>query len=340
MDIQTIPFMVFDRAHCLVGIDLIKRNLEFLSNLRPGYFHSMSQESLRNVQSSKDDRRVPDEYAAANMRILYGQALEAFFAVLFALLQAPLCIPAWLQYYRIEDLRNLTIIIKEARPFNFFKLRLEHFGWYALSKTLNLLPPDLPIYEECIGGFAKFWEVIALDFLNEKRRKEYNSLKHGFRVVHGGFRLSIGKEEHPGTPAPMENMVPLGGSPYGCTIYLPNDLKNRHKDVRAFALRKTSFNWDLRFLAARIELLTHSMSNVISFASGLNGKDVTNRLFYYPDDMECFSRALAPSVGITDFEMDYSYGDIQELSITPQMVHKSYDAKYFFEEKPADPDVL
>lgn len=42
------------------------------------------------------------------------------------------------------------------------------------------------------GLFSTLWYRFAGDYLNENLIAEYNSLKHGFRINPGGFKLMVG----------------------------------------------------------------------------------------------------------------------------------------------------
>jgi hypothetical protein len=332
--LKSIPFMVYDRPHCVVGPDLVDRNLEFLRGVRPEYFQFLCQQNLTMLcQHSEPSDQIQKAYLATNIRLLYGQALEAFFGMLFALLQAPMCLPAWLQSYWPEQLRKMVSIIDNAEAFDYFKIRLEKNDWDSLARKITILPDELPHHDDIVKGYGRLWATLAADFLNEKRSKEYNSLKHGFRVIQGGFRLSIGKESSPGMPTTPASMISLGGSPYGCTTFFANRIDNQSKDTTVFALRRTSFNWDPHFLSARIELIRYSIQNIASLAIGLSQNDLTNELFYYPDDINTFDTALFPKVGITDFDVDYSYSSIGQLALTSQNVHDYYKSKFYVEEK-------
>lgn len=69
------------------------------------------------------------------------------------------------------------------------------------------------------GLFSTLWYRFAGDYLNENLIAEYNSLKHGFRINPGGFKLMVGPESTPGVAAPAERMTSLGSSEFGSSFF-------------------------------------------------------------------------------------------------------------------------
>ena len=123
--------------------------------------------------------------------------------------------------------------------------------------------------------FARFWSRLAGEFLNEKARAEYNSIKHGLRVNPGGFYLAIGREESPGVPAPAEAMRSMGGSPYGSTFFEIERVGagKRSPHIRA---RSVSVNWSATGLCGRLALISSSITNIVGALRCAMGEDPAN----------------------------------------------------------------
>jgi hypothetical protein len=65
-------------------------------------------------QNEPTDR--DSQHAALALRAAYSQALETLFALIFAAVQARWCIPAWVNAYKNEELRNLVKKVQEEQP--------------------------------------------------------------------------------------------------------------------------------------------------------------------------------------------------------------------------------
>src|SRR5215813_11903501 len=88
------PFRVWPRASTYRDQDLIL-------GLQPD-LHLRLAKDLADSLGDEDN-----SHAVLGLRLLYGLSLEAFFALLFAVLQAPEAPSAWLLLYRSEDLEEL-----------------------------------------------------------------------------------------------------------------------------------------------------------------------------------------------------------------------------------------
>lgn len=231
-------------------------------------------------------------------------------------------------------MKKLVKTVNDNEKFDHFKIALHSYDWYGISKTINAFKyDDKEEYNRIIEGFSKFWAVLGKDFLNEKLNIEYNNIKHGFRIEHGGFGLSIGREDKPGQPTRPDKMIPLGGSKYGSTIQKVEILEGSPKKCNVFTLRRTRFNWDIELFLARLELLTYSLINLISFTIGISKGRIENQIFEVPDDLDLFNKVLVPKVGVTTFDMDYPIYFNQAPKLTNEDIKKFYDEKIIFFEK-------
>jgi hypothetical protein len=113
------PFVIIERPLCVYGEDLRKSALEFLDGVDAGYFEDVATRhanSFEGVDNSKPDRPIRERsdeeravyYAAISVRLAYAQALETLFALLGALVQAPLCPAGWITKYQPQELRTFV----------------------------------------------------------------------------------------------------------------------------------------------------------------------------------------------------------------------------------------
>jgi len=73
-----------------------------LRSLDADYFTFQGRQFARSLETEDAQR------AAVALRSAYSHALETFFALLFAAIQAPDCVPAWLALYQPAELVALV----------------------------------------------------------------------------------------------------------------------------------------------------------------------------------------------------------------------------------------
>src|SRR4030042_3720148 len=201
---KRVIFFVGDRPHAAWDPDIQGKNLELLRSFDIRYFEYLAD--VHWAQMGAEDR----QRAATALRITYGLALETFFSLLGAALQAPDCVFGWLYNYKDEDLRLIVQGIKGSKMLQTrFRGQIQ---WASLSSAVhrNLVLPDQSKEPEIKAGFASFWASLAADHLDPGLRSEFNSIKHGMRIQPGGFRMAVGLQEHPNVPAPPEPTQGIG----------------------------------------------------------------------------------------------------------------------------------
>lgn len=180
-ELQCCHVIVGKRPLSVWDVDLGYKNQRFLSSIDPDYFNYLSQ---IHSQPANDQELLTDkqsQHSALALRTAYSQALETLFALLFASIQAPHCIPAWISNYKNHELVELIEKIQNNKPIDSV-LDSETPTWPDIYDTLfNLKENDNGIFT-ARSGFTKTWSCFASDFLNESFSREYNSIKHGLRI--------------------------------------------------------------------------------------------------------------------------------------------------------------
>lgn len=294
--IEYEAFAVGRRAYCVWEWDLRERGLEFLANLQPDYFSYLASKYGPDLESDQA------QMAAVALRTAYGQALETFFAIACAIIQAPRCVVGWMQLYRQSDLEEVVRAIAHGDEY-LCALRPAVRSWRSYSDAClaHVSLEDKEKEAAVRMGFERAWPVFAEDFLEDGAQEEYNNLKHGLRVKPGGFRLAVGRQASAGVPAATEAMVSLGGSEFGSSAFQRVRLG---EEGRHYRLHRMHRNWDPVLLAARLHILALSVENLIGFARILNGEDPTTVKFTWPDPLEAFDQALSVQPGVSSFSMD------------------------------------
>lgn len=263
--IEYARFLVGSRPCCVWKVDLEETNRRFVSHLDPSYFlyqAGVHRAALAEVGS--DPAQPQAVHATLALRTSYGQALEAFFALIGALLQAPDCVFGWLASYRTEELKTLVRCIASGDdvpalpPF-------DRPSWKTISEALlaPLRETDAELFTSASAQFASAWANLASDFLNESYSFEYNCLKHGFRTEPLPAQLTItGPDE-----LRIESRPQFSHS-FPHLERMPKPHAPIHHQVS-----RTMIALDPQQLGNALELLSISMRNILSYLRARSGDE-------------------------------------------------------------------
>lgn len=187
-------------------------------------------------------------------------------------------------------MRKLVDAISKRRTKILCRLDIQRVTFEQLSGLINCLSlRNEEKIERLKGSFSTLWYRFASDFLDGNLIAEYNSIKHGFRINPGGFKLMVGPESSPGVAAPADRMTSLGGSDFGSSFFLSEGIgvEEGRRNTTHFRLKANSLNWDPEGMAAGLRLISISLNNILAFLKLLNGlsENVTLR---YPCDEAYF----------------------------------------------------
>ena len=296
--------------------DLEDRNLQFLRSIDPDYFVHIA----RTHAPLLDGADASPQYAAAAIRIAHAQAVETLFALLAAVAQAPRAPIGWMLAYSNADLRDVTAALMSPRGLT------DHSAWKRAVTLgdLSEIVVDRAAWDnekkvQVATSYLRLWRLWSASILDENQIAEYNSFKHGSRAALGGHGVAIGREDTYGVPAPQENRVSLGGSPFGSTFYTPVVLDGKlHRYPR-----RQSHNWSAVALVSGLELLAMSIRNVTGCLRILGGDDPTTCRFEVPQDPDAFGAPFTPIGGITSSSLDLHLGpDNIERLTKPEVLKK------------------
>jgi hypothetical protein len=297
---QSTIYSVLDEPYCLWEIDLTKRNLEFLSGIDAEYFWYLAKTHVDTLNDKETANR-----AAASLRLGFYNGAETLFSLLGALLQAPDCVYAWVAQCTTGQLRWLLRRIQSHDAQLPLKVKLEHLSWDTIAKAV-LQPSNSDPAKAARNGelFSRLWARLASEYAKDVHVKEYNSLKHGFRVSHGGFRLAVGLEHEPGVAPPSEEMHSLGGSDFGSTFYALEQIGGESKANRSRRSRRVSVNWSAESMLLDLQLISMSIRNVVSALLLWNGKQPAEVHFVRPMEESDFDRPWRTVRGVLSANMD------------------------------------
>lgn len=311
MTLQNTIIVVNEEPYCIWEADLKKRNTEFIEGIDVDYF-----EYLLNLHLSAED----EKRASIALKTTLHHAVETFFSLLGAYIQAPDCVYAWVAKCSNKELRSLIKKVAECDSRLFTKLNIEGVSWETLSALIfQRYMPDTEKAEITKKSFAKVWSRLAHEFLDDKNIDEYNSLKHGFRVRSGGFSLAFGIEHEYGVAPPEEEMQSLGGSEHG-TTFIRLESVGEIKNNRSLRSRKLSLNWKLEKVILQLQLVSVSIVNIVSALKIANDIKASECKFSVLQEGEDYEKPWSFSPGVTSFNLDFVMDETQVVPLTKKQL--------------------
>lgn len=276
-DIYGVSFTVDESPHCVWDCDPRQLNIDYLNSIDPSYFERLAKFYGQHLEGEER------QHAAIALRMAYSQGLESLFALICAAVQSPDCVVGWLLQYKITELESVVKKISDWHRVN-SKVKLDRITWESLAAAFTPFNTGDAEKDARIKGlFATLWSRFAHDFLDEKKRGEYNSIKHGLRIYMGGFSFAMGLEDTPGVPAPPERMQLVEQSDFGSSYYVAERL-HKHN----LRIRRQSVNWNPENFFHALSLISTSMTNVLGWLKAVNGVPTSEITFLCPDDESYF----------------------------------------------------
>lgn len=305
--VQNSIFIVNEEPYCIWEIDIAERNSEFLEGIDTKYFDYLLDVHIE----SEDEKR-----AAIALRATLHHAMETMFSLLGAYIQAPNCAYAWIAKCSNKELRQLVKNIGGYRNELHTKLNIEQVSWKSVSKLIfQCYKPDTERNAQTIKLFSSLWQKLAHEFIDMNHVDEYNSIKHGFRVRSGGFSLAVGLEHEYGVAPPNDEMKMIGSSEHGSTFFKIESVGALKKN-RSIRSKRTSINWKVEKVALLIQLVSMSITNVVSALKIANGAQSGTCQFLRPEEDADFEKPWSYSPGVTSCNMDFIINDNDVIPTT------------------------
>lgn len=294
-------FVVDEKPYAAWGHELEKQGQQFLRSIDPSYFQYLAKLHMNGLNEQDTT------HAALALRNSYHHGFESFFSILCAAIQAPECILAWLLRYQTRDVRQLVRKIQNNESV-YFKIPVRQPTWLELSAFFNRFELDTEKHTTIVREqFALFWQRFAKDFLDERGSQEYNSIKHGFRVISGGSSLAVGIQPTKGVAADPENMFAVSNK-FGSTYYTWHNIS----DKMNFQIKQHSLNWEPENFRYGLELISISINNIITCLK--EHKSMENGDYQWPLNLDDFH---LPWHKLPSFEYLSSNIEVQEQQIRP-----------------------
>ncbi len=293
-------FKVDSEPHCVWDVKLREKNLEAINSIDPDYFLFLTDLYYSHLQTSNKDK------AAMAIRTTYYHAAETLFSLIAATMQAPYCIYAWMLRYWPRHVRSVIekFFANEFQPCLHQDFSGKVNTWQEFVSMVNfggvLLDKDKGNITE---HFARFWHQIGSDFLDDRYRNEYNSLKHGHRAMSGGFFVAFSNDAD-------EQSKKLLGSEFGSSFLTTRDMGENN-----FYTRKFSLNWNPQGCAYALKLIAFSIHNIKSFLLFVN-KAADKIEVKLPENLEEFSipQKLQPQPAFIDIDFNINLSENHIIS--------------------------
>lgn len=264
---------------------------DFLKSLDPGYFAFVADQGAACLGNTELETR-----AAASMRIAFFHGTETLLLLLGAFVQGPACPQAWIGECKTPQLREVMRKITVGEPLPVFNERIAALSWNSIAEAV-LRGSGQPRAIAIAPKFESFWRRLAEAYLNDDFSDEYNGLKHGFRVGHGGIAAAISNKPSDGSIPAEEDMTPLGSSKWGTSFKV---IRRAGSDAKANRSRYSVdhyINWDAEHMMVVLHCISASIHNVVAALQVAHG--ATAATFKVPDfgdsefPMELYTLSMA-----------------------------------------------
>lgn len=300
-------FVVNEEPYCIWEVDLPARNMEFLDGIDTEYFDYV----LKVHAEAEDEKR-----ASIALRTGLHHAMETMFSLLGAYIQAPDCVHAWVAKCSNKDLRELVKKVASFRNDLCTKLNIDKVSWGNVADSVfRCYLPETEKNKKTAQLFASLWNRLAHEYTDKNHVDEYNSIKHGFRIRSGGFTLAVGLEHEHGVAPPSEEMKLVGKSEFGTTFFRIESI-GEGKGNRSLSSRRISLNWNIEKTILLLQLVSMSVTNIISALKIANGAQPGTCKFFRPQEDSDFEKPWSYSPGVTICNMDFVISEGQVSSVT------------------------
>jgi len=297
--------VVNDEPYCIWEVNLIERNKEFIEGIDADYFKFISETFI-----AIDDKKRE----SIALRIAYHHALETMFSFIGAFIQSPGCVYAWLAKCSTSTLRTVIERISKSDKTLYTYWNTQPLTWESITEIIfQWYCPETEKNKQTGLLFARLWQRLANEYLDQQHIDEYNSLKHGLRIKSGGFALAVGVEHEYGVPPPKEEMKTIGSSDCG-TTYFKIESSGGEKGNRSLCSKRMSLNWRIEKVSLLTQLISMSIRNIVSALQIVNGIEANTVQFQRPIDDNAFEKPWEFHTGVISCNIDYA---IDEQCIIP-----------------------
>jgi hypothetical protein len=314
--VDEIPYCIWDGGYQNINSEYIKR-------IEPHYYEYVAQLNYNVVCDSEADKESK-QFAAISLRNYYTQALETLFALIFATLQAPSCIPGWMMKYRNSDLYKLVEKTNKKSPIKIRFTKIENISWDSVVKLIfhYFDEKEVDAKRIIIKNFSDLLNSFASDYLDNNLHNEYNSIKHGLRAKAGGSVLAIKAVDKDGKPKDNSEWTKVLHSEYGSSFYIAERLLDRKNHFR---LKYHSNNWNPENLFYGINFISLFLHNLLTFLISFNKIEVDGIQYKSVSPEDAFKTPWKNIIGTGNITMDFGFDYHAIKTFTNDEILESYN---------------
>ena len=318
-------FCVDEIPYCIWDGGFQNINTEYIKRVEPHYYEYVAKTNYDIICDSEADKENK-QFAAISLRNYYTQALETLFALIFATLQAPACIPGWMMKYRNSDLYKLVEKTNVHTPLRIRFTKIENISWNSIIKLIfhYFEAKETDAKNIIVKNFTNLLNSFASDYLDKNLHNEYNSVKHGFRAKAGGSVLAVKKVEKQGEPKDNSEWTKILHSDYGSSFYVDEKLLDSKNHFR---LKYHSNNCNPENLFYGINFVSLLLHNLLAFLKIFNKIESDSIQYKSVDPEDAFKTPWKNLIGTGNITMDFGF-DYDAIKIfTNDEIISSYNIK-------------
>lgn len=253
-------YAVDEELFCFWAKDLKAEAVAFLESLDPEYFLYVAKQGLPHIGDKENEMR-----AGASMRLAFFHGSETLLLLLAAVVQAPKCPQAYLGQCQNVQLRKVLNAIDEGKPVLKFNHQLRDLSWHGIAFEIvrcSSVSPDR--MSKTVELLERFWSELSAKNQDPTAIAEYNSLKHGFRVGHGGYQIQI-TFSPPGQLEDKPAEIKLGNHHFGTSFSVISQVGGDERSNRSRVAHIHHVGWKIENMGLSLELLWISIQNVVAY---------------------------------------------------------------------------
>lgn len=272
---SSIPFCIIEKPYMIWAADVRADNEHFLTRLDANLYYRVAHNIIGARQRDEEAECAAtdengDDQARKDVstlsRLLWHHGMETLVMLLGAYIQAPSAVHAYFLKSKTEDAAQMAGFLSREECPKYHRLEGGPFSLVSLLKDIHRCAGWQQQHDTIVERFVRALRDMLNDYVGEKHRAEYNSIKHGLRASHGRFALAVGIQEAPGIPAPPEAMQMVGFSRDASFFEIVRPLSNATKQQSKinFMTEKVSISWSLEKVLMELQLLSLLLHNTVS----------------------------------------------------------------------------
>lgn len=329
------PFCVLEKPFAVLDVNTAEKNKKFLADFDANFYYRaahliINDPSVADISDGLTDQSAQDRKDASTLaRMLWHHGLETLIMLIGAYIQAPNAVHAYFLKCTNENCVSLAALLLGDKFPKYHRLQGSEFSLKSLLSGVHRYA-GLAHHDVVIDRFQAALSSMLCDYVDERNRSEYNSIKHGLRASHGSFGLAFGLQNEPGVMAAADAMDMIASSQDATFFSKAKRLGNvTNQQARVnFGIEDIGVTWSLEKVLMDLQLLSILLNNAatsLRIVAGENASDVTFNSIAQSDQAEFWQRySTVPSCDVPSIAFCIEQGEQQPKMMTDKDVFLSY----------------